>query len=596
MSEGSEILSGGALALAAPVAADRRGPHESHPASHRATLADCLFLVVAVSASFMLWVWDLGFYSDDWTFLGALSLHPDQSVPGLFGALFVRENVQRPLEVLFLVLLYSLFGLQPLGYHLSRIVVFVAAVLLLYLVLRTLRTERVLALAIGMVFATLPHYSTDRVWASTFMVVASVAFFLASLYCDLRTLDAGVRARWVWRTAALGFLVLGALSYEIVLPLFLLNPLLVWHLRLQRSGTVGAWCAQSRTLLVPLLVQVAAVGLVALYKLRTTIRLEDDGSFAYQLFWIVHHMLNPWPQEHSYGLNIRQALSVAYGTYGVELPRVALEAQRTYGDLATLAAAVAFGIAVCWYLHRSSGELDGWIRRRWLPLQLVGLGILVHALGYAIFLTNWNVAFTPTGLANRTAIAAAGGVALVQIGVVVWVCARLRTSTLRRGLFCGLVGLLCASGFLINSAIASFWTRAYVEQLEILESIRTHVPPLAPNSTLLLDGVCSNVGPGIVFRTSWGFGGALDVLYGDYTLNGDLLSPRLQVFSDGVTTRLYEAEYHYSYDQLYVYHHGRKQVHRLTDEAATRHYMQTYHPAGESECPLPPEGHGEPIF
>src|SRR3989304_4822686 len=47
------------------------------------TIQDCLFLCIVVLLSLCLYVGGLGFYSDDWSYLGYFSMSEDQSLYGL---------------------------------------------------------------------------------------------------------------------------------------------------------------------------------------------------------------------------------------------------------------------------------------------------------------------------------------------------------------------------------------------------------------------------------------------------------------------------------------------------------------------------------
>src|SRR5687768_12776662 len=109
------------------------GSRSGRPLGLPSILVDGAFLGLVVLLSLMLYVRDLGFTSDDWVFLGTFGTAVDNSFPGLFRAIYVNENLQRPMEALSLVVLYQMFGLQPLGYHAAIAAVLVATSLVFFL-------------------------------------------------------------------------------------------------------------------------------------------------------------------------------------------------------------------------------------------------------------------------------------------------------------------------------------------------------------------------------------------------------------------------------------------------------------------------------
>src|SRR4051812_37855637 len=74
----------------------------------RDAIQDCLFLSLVVVFSLVLYVQGLGFYYDDWAFLRWLSTAQDQSLAGLYRALYAGEvnPRQRPVQILYMAGLY----------------------------------------------------------------------------------------------------------------------------------------------------------------------------------------------------------------------------------------------------------------------------------------------------------------------------------------------------------------------------------------------------------------------------------------------------------------------------------------------------------
>lgn len=545
--------------------------------------ADAALLTGVVLLSAAPYVTGMGFYSDDWHFLSQFALRADQSLRDI-----LRELTgNRPAQGAYLYLLYWAFGLRPLGHHLVNAGVLALTVVLLYVVLRELRQPRLFALAAAAVYGLLPHYSADRFWYVAFQAPLSVALYLTSLYADLRA----QRGRALpWKALALTSLVLSVLLYEVAIPLFLLNAALVWRMHrraaAERRPAARAWLAPLGT--------VAALGLVVAYKAANTTRIGNRDGWAAHFRHIAGRAVDP---HHSwlldYGFNVRSALTVNFGHHGVLLPREAWRALTRHASPAVAVAAAAIGALVFWYLRRQAA-LD-WSRGR--MLAAVAAGAAVFWLGYAIFLTNFNVAYSPTGFANRTAIAAALGVALVYAGGA-GLAASLLPPRLRHTGFCAAIALLCAAGSAVVGAVGGYWQEAFATQHAVVADIARALPsPPPPGSTLLLDGVCSYHGPAVVFESSWDLAGALSLQYQRRDVRADVVSHLTRVDDDSLRLWHYGASHAYPYSpHTLVYRIGSGRALPLPSAAAARAYFDRVNPDHTSGCPWFVTGHGTSIL
>jgi hypothetical protein len=558
---------------------------------------DGLFLAVIVALSLSLYVTRLGFYSDDWAFLAAFAQAPDRSLPGLFRANYSAHTLMRPAQIFYFALLYWLFGANPLGYHLVNSAVLVLCALLFYLTLRELGLPRQLCVAVPLVYALLPNYSTDRFWFAAFQAGLSMALYFLSLYADLRTLRAGPRARWLWKLLALLSLFVSGLAYEVALPLFLFNTLLVWYLgRPSAQASRPGVELPTRLLLAAssLLVLVA----VLTFKGTTVARLDHERGFVERTTAIVGHAFALNPHNYDRGLNFRQALATNYGEHVVNLPVHAWHILWREPGTATLVVAASIGLLGFVYL--------AWIgrcsTRQLLPasqyelLRPAAWGLLLFVLGYAIFFTNTQVQFSATGIGNRTAIAAAVGVALSVVASVDWLSTLACPRAWAARLFAALLSLFCVAGFLVNNSLAGFWIEAYRQQQNVLAAISTRFPALPAGSTLLLDGVCPYAGPAIVFESHWDLAGRLQMHYHNPTLRADVVTPSMQVADDAVKTTIYNLEMSYPYNKLFIYRYGVDAVYPVGDAQAARRYFELYNPDYSSGCSRGKPGFGVPIF
>ncbi len=551
---------------------------------------DGLFLAIAVILSLVWYVPHLGFYSDDWAFLGLYATASDQTIAGYFDASHSAVHAMRPVQLWLCAALYRFFGTAPLGYHLFNGLLIVLNPILAYAIARQLRVSRTIALPVALVFGVLPSYSTDRVWYLAFAITLSLTAGLTSIFADLKAVSASDRRVGIlWKAGGCAALLISTLAYEIVLPLLLFAPaFLIWRERRDERPVARQWIAY-----VVLLagINLALLGGVVAFKLKTTVRLGAEHGLAAQVLSIVRQALRPFAPEGAYGLNVFSALRVHFVDYGVKMPQ-SLFTAIPGASPGLLWLTCVFAMATFAYLFVTVRTQPWPSVREWSATILAGLA--VFALGYAIFLTNYNVQFTPTGLANRVAIVATLGAAMCIVG-----CGGLAVSTLGNRaaptLFAALIAAFAASGFLITNVVAAYWMDAYRTERDILSGIRERFPTLPPDSTLILDGVCPYTGPAIVFESHWDLAGALQVMYRDPTLKADVATPRLAVGDAGITTSIYGEPVTYPYDdRLFAYHAGTAAVQRLADAALARAYFdkETF----RLRCPPGKEGLGVALF
>jgi hypothetical protein len=567
------------------------------PISAPASIVDSAVLTVLVTLSLALYLPRLGFYSDDWAFLSKLNLAADQSMSGLYHAVKTPITAMRPVQMYYLAALYSVFGLSPLGYHLVNAAVFSAGIVLFYLTLRKLQIPRLFATSIALVYGLLPHYSTDRFWVAAFQANLSMTLYFAGTYFLLQAARTRGWHVWTWQVLSLIAVLGSALAYEVFLPLLMVNVALVWyHLSRIQGARFSTELRRRFALLAGS--QMLAFFTAGAFKAATTVRMGDEGvGFLRHVLSIGRRALSLHVGGDSYGFNIRSALDINYGRYTLGLPLLVIRAVRDSTPAILALTVVCTSVVFAWIYHLACNSSENIFSRK--ALLITGLsGFTLFWLGYAVFLTNYNVGFSTTGIANRTAIAAGVGFAVSMIGAGGWVCSAFSRAQIRRFSFSAFIAALCGAGFLLINVTALFWTKAYERQQELVARIRERLPELTPDSTLILDGACPYVGPAIVFESPWDLAGALAILYHNQSrsLKADVVTRNVQVEPTGISTTIYNMRQFYPYSgKLLIYNDRLRIVRPLTDVVAARLYFRS----GETNCDRCPRGrvgHGVPIF
>jgi len=534
---------------------------------------DGAFIAVVAALPALFFTRGLGFYLDDHLFLGIMSVSHDQSVGGLFSALSADPKAElRPVEYFLIAVAYKLFGTSHLPYHIALAALVPMCAVALYALLVRLRVPRFLAVATPVLFASAPHYSSARVWPDAFSPTLTFTLALLSLYAGLAAATARGHRGWLWLAGACIAMLTSIFMYEITLPLFAVAVLFHW-LRARRDSGRWRYTAAGLTsvLAAAVLVKLAAAHSVGR---ETSYSVGFDDGF-------VHHM----------GYLVSGAVKVNFGTYGVGLPYVLSWIAINRLTWGAVAAAGVVGAAVFSYLARrgfvseAAESFREWRGRpAWQYLAAAGLAVVF--VGYGLFLTGANIYFTSAGMDNRVNIIPALGMVLIGLALVVRAL-QLFPAEGRPILFAFAVAVLAATGTFITTTIASYWQEAADHQRDILSGLRATLPEDPSRMTIILDGSCPEVGPGIVFDVHYDLGGALQTIYRDPALRGVVMTPVVSLESRGIvlTTHVYNlvGSRLYPYDRrLVVFDSRRRKLYSLASLSKARAYFASRQPLS---CP-----------
>jgi hypothetical protein len=542
---------------------------------------DALCLAAIVVLGSLPWLAYVGFYTDDWQFLELFHRALGSAPLDFLRFAALDPFVPRPGHGAYAALLYAWFGLDPLGYHIVNLAVLAGAVLLLRTLLAELGLDRRTAFAIAATFALLPQLSTIKLWFAAFQITLALFFFLLSCLAELRW----ARGRGAgWKLLSLAALVASLSLYEIFAPLFVAVAAAAGMLRWYRARPVGL--AARALCLAPALPNMVFVAAGLLLKAHASAR--ADPLTLSSLLRTAKTLLRPdydWRIDN--GLNVVAAPLINFGDAALRPLAAPFHALGSNDGAAPLLAALAIAAIVAWRMR--GAELLSRSRAR----LLVGIGLVVFALGFALFVTSRAVVFSPAGLANRTAVAAALGVAAVFVGLA-HLAARIVPARYASVALVAGMAIMAGGAGLRGSEVDRHWAGAAAKQRAVLRHARSALARLPAGSTVMLDGVCPYDGPGVVFETNWDTGGALSLALGR-TIRADAISARTAVRADGIATTIYGVETLYPYGPLlFAWNPARGWLASLKDMAAARRYFAR---PGRyaAACPRGYVGHGVPI-
>lgn len=554
---------------------------------------DIFFLILIVLLSRILFVFKLGFYSDDWSFLELLYFR-DSKIWEWY----------RPASMLSYYLLYSIFGFSPVGYHLLNTFLFILIAVLLFINLAKLNVPRLFVLTIPLVYILLPHYSTIHFWISIIPINLCLLLFLCSLLADLKALESDFPKLLLWKLLSILAIAVNVLTYELFLPFFYLNLVITYfyYKRLKennKSSVNESKAIKTKKIVFLLITNFLFIKIALIYKLfftKTSARMMGtETSFFDHMYWLLVNTFRLDYNEYDYGLNIKQAISTNFADYGIELPLKLFTIFNNYSDVKVFFLSIVITFLIFGYLYTILRKHDHKTFNLRNAVKLILLGITLFGLGYSIFLTNYNIAFTPTGIGNRVSIGAALGIAVIWIGIVTGITGMIKYEKLRNIFFGLSVTFLCVTGIIINNTISAFWVKAYQSEKVVLAEIKNQFSSFPDSSKLMLDGVCPYEGPAIVFESNWDLAGALRILYSKRDLKADIIAPTLKVTDDGFTTTLYEVEYNYPYELL-IYNYNEKKIFRISNKEDALKYFESVDSNYNGICPYGHEAHGVKIF
>jgi hypothetical protein len=261
------------------------------------------------------------------------------------------------------------------------------------------------------------------------------------------------------------------------------------------------------------------------------------------------------------------------GVYGAGLPYVLFWIVRHAADVAVLGLGGLALVVVTAYVYRVERAEPETIRRG--GVRLAAAGLVIMALGYAIFVVPTALSFSSASLGNRIRIAAALGTAPLLVGLIAVLASLVRRTAAARGTYAIGVGLVCAIGFVATNTLARFWVSAYREQQRIVANVNADLSRISPGSTVLLDGVCFERGGAYVFTGHRDVTGALSISYGGQSLTGSAITNPVKITKSGLTLRTVGAPIFVPYRKdLIVYDVPRRRARRLLDQQGAEQYFE----------------------
>jgi Flp pilus assembly protein TadD len=187
-----------------------------------------------------------------------------------------KSNYYRPVFLVWLMLNYQAFGLDPPGWHATTVAVHVAVVLLLFLLTRQLTGDLATASTGAALFAVHPIHVEGVAWVSGVTEPLFAALTLGSVLCFLEARRNPSRARW-WQAWSVALFALDIFSKETAILVPVIVAAAVWLLDLERPAEKDSrqWRTRASTALraaVPFIIVAATYVMARVLALGAFVR------------------------------------------------------------------------------------------------------------------------------------------------------------------------------------------------------------------------------------------------------------------------------------------------------------------------------------
>jgi len=453
----------------------------------------------------------VGFYLDDWITLNLLDFGPKSFLSACWQYLISDPRVvARPVEAFYYVVLYFMFGLKPLGYHVLNAGLEIGAAFFLYLAISRLTGRRALAAVAGLILIIYPNHDVTHYWATCSSENLSLLLVMASLYCTV--VAAGSKSLAFHALSALA-IALSLFCYETFLPLILLNVVFAY---LACPGKSNRRAAIKQICLV------VAPFLVFVISLLVYSRLVVPHIAA---FWQVHPV--SFDPGHMIG-TIWEGIRINSPVYALPFFGQLASQAFLYESIRTLVTEVLIACLVlgCGIYWLAAGE-----EQPQQPVFLLPLGALTFIASYSIF--GLNPEYTPTfqTILSRINEGAAVGIALMVSGAVALVLRFLQTGKRRQtALICCLFLLPIVSlSFLANRGYARAWELCWYTQTVIRDSLKGQENRFKAGDSVILANCPRYVMWSPLFDGVWDFQPMLQLALKNKAIKGGVVSERMVI-------------------------------------------------------------------
>ena len=147
------------------------------------------------------------------------------------------NGMYQPVVMITFAVNYAIHGLQPEGYHLTNLLFHLLNILLLFVLIRMMFQNNLLAIVIALIFAVHPMHVESVSWITERKDVLYAFFYLASLIMYIRYIQTDYRRKFLLLTFIFFLLSLFSKTNAVTLPLIMVA-IDLYYLRLKSRAAI----------------------------------------------------------------------------------------------------------------------------------------------------------------------------------------------------------------------------------------------------------------------------------------------------------------------------------------------------------------------
>ncbi|MEZ4538265.1 MAG: hypothetical protein R3D26_25170, partial [Cyanobacteriota/Melainabacteria group bacterium] len=428
--------------------------------------------------------------------------------------------VNRPVEALHFVIMFYMFGLKPLGYHVFNMVMEIISGVLLFFCLSRFTNRREIAFLATALFVLYPSHNITHYWVVSSSVTLSLVLYLGSLFLNILAVT---RKQTILHVVSAFLFCVSNFNYEVFMPLAAINVLVVFYLSWQERVGAGIKVALRPTIVVSFL-HGLAIALLFFY-LKVLMPMLGEA-------WMHHVSLDPALILETIARGVDLNSPATAFAYFSGQASTKLNSGLGPWDWGFLSGQALVVIGAYLALVRTNSNKSQYSQGT-ASLFMVVTGCLCVVLSYLIFGLNREYMPVFTTIINRVNTGASIGLAMIICGVASFLVEiAVSRPLIRRTVESSVVVATVALTLFFtvtNWALSMPFVISWQLQSQIMKAVKANVDLFKDADSILLSNSPRYSGEAPVFDGVWDFEQMIRLALGRQDVHGGVVCDRLHL-------------------------------------------------------------------